>query len=79
MKILPGALVIVDETVAEAIASSETDILNRMRMRCQLLETICVACFSKGVRRQATSLLTVISCIVMMALVTPHSQTTKGH
>ncbi|MEA5627816.1 hypothetical protein [Nostoc sp. UHCC 0251] len=60
-------MVIVDETVAEAIASGKTNILNKMRMRCQLLETLCIACFSKGVRRQATP------------LVTPQSQTTKGH
>ncbi|MEH2050040.1 hypothetical protein [Nostoc sp.] len=47
---------IVDETVAEAIASGKTDII---RMR--------------------SPLVTVMSCMVMMALVTPHSQTTKGH
>ncbi|MEH2183701.1 hypothetical protein [Nostoc sp.] len=60
------------ETVAETIASGKTDILNKMRMRCLLYEALCE-------RRQATPLVTVMSCIVMMALVTPHSQTTKGH
>ncbi|MEH2433300.1 MAG: hypothetical protein V7K25_03445 [Nostoc sp.] len=52
----------------------------RLRVSCRLLMFFCIHtnifCHSHRLR---SPLVTLMSCIVMMALVTPQSQTTKGH